>query len=365
MGSLYRRKPRGNWHGAYFDAGGRRIQKSTGTANKQVATEILRRWEQDAHALHHGIASNSRGSLASLVDEYIAYLGNTEPNYRRYAQASLERIFLANDWTQPNQITQFAVETTVRQFLDPRTGEKISLRTQAHYIGTAKSFTRWLRLVRKVITTDPLEGIKKPNPNKDRKRIRRFLLPTEWPWLARTSNALLYETAIQTGYRASELLKLGPQHLHDDHLSLPARETKNRTTAKQYVTASLAERLRGQLPFAIANRGRLADMLTRDLRIARWFADQEGEPLPDDFLAATDARGHYLDFHALRHTCGAWLALSGVQPKVIQAVMRHSSITLTLDTYGHLLPGAEQDAIQHFAKLMSADLSHEKARRCP
>jgi len=48
-----------------------------------------------------------------------------------------------------------------------------------------------------------------------------------------------------------------------------------------------------------------------------------------------------LDFHSLRHSGGAWLAMTGAHPKEVQAVMRHSTITLTMDTYGHLFPGAE------------------------
>jgi len=55
-----------------------------------------------------------------------------------------------------------------------------------------------------------------------------------------------------------------------------------------------------------------------------------------DFLAVMNHDGEVLDFHSLRHTCGAWLAMTGEQPKVVQIVMRHSSVTLTLDTYGHL-----------------------------
>jgi len=39
------------------------------------------------------------------------------------------------------------------------------------------------------------------------------------------------------------------------------------------------------------------------------------------------------------------LAMRGVQPKVIQTVMRHCSITLTMDTYGHLIAGAEAEAV--------------------
>jgi len=50
------------------------------------------------------------------------------------------------------------------------------------------------------------------------------------------------------------------------------------------------------------------------------------------FLTPEDHDGRILDFHALRHTCGAWAAVGGASPKAIQTLMRHSSITLTLDT---------------------------------
>jgi len=58
------------------------------------------------------------------------------------------------------------------------------------------------------------------------------------------------------------------------------------------------------------------------------------------------------DFHALRHTCGEWLALAGVHPKVIQEVMRHYTITLTMDAYGHLLPRQTADTIGELPDMM-------------
>ncbi len=39
------------------------------------------------------------------------------------------------------------------------------------------------------------------------------------------------------------------------------------------------------------------------------------------------------DFHGLRHTCGTWLAAPGAHSKVIQSIIRHSTITLIMDTY--------------------------------
>ena len=45
-----------------------------------------------------------------------------------------------------------------------------------------------------------------------------------------------------------------------------------------------------------------------------------------------------LRFHDLRHTCASLLIEQGAHPKEIQARLGHSSITTTLDRYGHLMP---------------------------
>lgn len=48
-----------------------------------------------------------------------------------------------------------------------------------------------------------------------------------------------------------------------------------------------------------------------------------------------------LRFHDLRHTCASLLIAAGAHPKAIQERLGHSTITITmtLDRYGHLLPG--------------------------
>ena len=47
-------------------------------------------------------------------------------------------------------------------------------------------------------------------------------------------------------------------------------------------------------------------------------------------------------FHRLRHTHASLLIAAGVHLKVIQERLGHSSIQMTADTYGHLLPSSEQ-----------------------
>jgi integrase len=52
---------------------------------------------------------------------------------------------------------------------------------------------------------------------------------------------------------------------------------------------------------------------------------------------------HDLRIHDLRHTCASLLIAQGTHPKAIQAHLGHSSITVTLDRYGHLFPNALDD----------------------
>jgi integrase len=42
-----------------------------------------------------------------------------------------------------------------------------------------------------------------------------------------------------------------------------------------------------------------------------------------------------LRFHDLRHSCGSLLIAEGVKPKLVQAILRHSKLSTTMDLYVH------------------------------
>ncbi|HZB81786.1 MAG TPA: tyrosine-type recombinase/integrase [Rubrobacteraceae bacterium] len=44
-------------------------------------------------------------------------------------------------------------------------------------------------------------------------------------------------------------------------------------------------------------------------------------------------------FHDLRHTCATLLLSRGHHPKLVQELLGHASVALTLDRYSHVLPG--------------------------
>jgi len=51
-------------------------------------------------------------------------------------------------------------------------------------------------------------------------------------------------------------------------------------------------------------------------------------------------------FHDLRHSQATHLSRAGVHPKIVSERLGHSSVGVTLDTYSHVLPSMQQDAVR-------------------
>ena len=112
------------------------------------------------------------------------------------------------------------------------------------------------------------------------------------------------------------------------------------------LTEQLGQLVKRKMPKALVfqpnSRTEMARVLRADVADARrlWLETDPDADAESDFLQSPAADGTVIDFHCLRHTCGAWLAMRGVPLSEVRAVMRHSSITLTVDSYGHLAPDA-------------------------
>lgn len=51
-----------------------------------------------------------------------------------------------------------------------------------------------------------------------------------------------------------------------------------------------------------------------------------------------------ITMHECRHTCASYFIAAGVNAKTLSTFLGHASVTITLDRYGHLFPGAEAEA---------------------
>ena len=59
-------------------------------------------------------------------------------------------------------------------------------------------------------------------------------------------------------------------------------------------------------------------------------------------------------FHDLRHTCATLLLSEGEVPvKVVQEILGHSSVSITMDIYSHVLPDMQEKAAAVMDSLLS------------
>ena len=63
--------------------------------------------------------------------------------------------------------------------------------------------------------------------------------------------------------------------------------------------------------------------------------------------AAWEAAGlDRITLHECRHTFASLMIAAGVNAKALSVFMGHANISITLDRYGHLMPGSEAEAAQ-------------------
>jgi integrase len=60
-----------------------------------------------------------------------------------------------------------------------------------------------------------------------------------------------------------------------------------------------------------------------------------------------------LRYHDLRHSCATLLLVQGVAPRVVMETLGHSDISLTMNTYSHVLPELQREAAQRMDDFLS------------
>lgn len=58
-------------------------------------------------------------------------------------------------------------------------------------------------------------------------------------------------------------------------------------------------------------------------------------------------------FYDLRHTCASLLLVQGVHPRVVMEILGHSQISITMNTYSHVVPQLQQDAARRMDSLIT------------
>jgi integrase len=147
----------------------------------------------------------------------------------------------------------------------------------------------------------------------------------------------LVTAAVLTGCRYQELARLRVEDIDLNAGVATVRKAKNRRSRHAVLTAE-AQQLLAQLRLG---RG------PKDLVLTRadgepWRKSDQQRPLA---LACTAAKVD-INFHGLRHTCGALLAMEGTPMSVISHQLGHRTVAITEKYYAHLSPSYVSDTIR-------------------
>ncbi len=215
-----------------------------------------------------------------------------------------------------------------------------------------KQAVRW-----DMIPRNPCEMIDRPRKSR---RTMKPLDDHQVPALLEAAAGTLYYepiyVGVNTGLRRSELLGL---KWEDVDLQL-ARLSVTRTLEYVYREYSYREVKTAYSRRSIALAPATALMLRGLQRESEpVFVDDEGEIIKPHRLTdavprlCREAGLPVVRFHDLRHTHASLLLKSGVNPKVVSERLGHSSVAFTLDTYGHVMPGMQEEAAARFESLVT------------
>ena len=126
----------------------------------------------------------------------------------------------------------------------------------------------------------------------------------------------------------------------------PPKNGKGRNVG---LTPRAVEALRGHLRRQLEEIEEAGD-LYRDQGLV--FPSRVGTPMNASNLTNRSfkpllkgARLPDIRFHDLRHTCATILLSRSVHPKIVQEMLGHATIAITMDTYSHVLPNMQSEAV--------------------
>lgn len=153
---------------------------------------------------------------------------------------------------------------------------------------------------------------------------------------------LFYILATETGLRRGELLTLTPVSFDLKNRTVFVKGEEH-TKHPEDVIRKVSESTAAMLKEFIANK--LPTVKLFNLHPVKASAEMIKEDCEAAGVDIYNRRGQKRVFHSLRHCCGSFLAAKGVHPKVIQEIMRHKDINLTMSRYTHTLRDQEAKAV--------------------
>lgn len=368
MGITVRQKRTGGPFFVFVHRDGKRKSKRIG--DKKTADAVAERLREELRKAEHGTAEPDKIIAAS--EGFRSYGGKWLVKYAKGAcktstyenYESIKRVHL-DPFFGDKPISEIA-KREVKELVLVKLGEGHSPKTVTNIKNCASSIFS-TAVEDEIISSNPAIDLGKKmarllSSKKLRKNVN-FLRETEaktfldkakemFPWLY-----VFFLIAVRTGLRLGELIALTPGDIHFDEGYIMVDKAivrgelttpKNGKSRRVDMSRQLAHVLRqflGETERDVKERG-------WEKRPETLFYNEADNPLDPDNLRSRyfyrilyEAGMRHFRIHDLRHTFASALIAKKESLAYICEQMGHSSIQVTVDLYGHLVPGDNRQAM--------------------
>jgi integrase len=352
-GSRPRKRPDGRWEARYtiHAPKGPKRKALYGRTRQEVAEKLARALSDRAQGLTFEAGSLK---LGEYLDRWLPDIHNTvrQRTWERYEQIVRVHIKPALGRVKLKDLTATHARGLYREKLESGSSPRT-----VQYIHTT------LRKALKDAVSDGLiprnvaDGIKAPRPKK--KEINPLSPEQARAFLAAAHGdrfEALYVLAVHCGLREGELLGLKWDDVDLESGMLRVRRTlseprtgyvfeppKNGKGRSIKLTRAATEALRGHLGRQLEEIDGSGDDY-QDQGLV--FPSRRGTPMNAKNLTTRGFKPLLkrsglpnIRLHDLRHTCATLMLCEGVHINLVQELLGHATVSITLDTYSHLLPG--------------------------
>ncbi len=370
-------------------------------ASQQRLAQIVKETERGEVGLTKENKLSLECPIQKHIDDYIKHLSDESRATKHISERKrVLNSILSNCKIQTlNDLTSDKITTYLRELKKKRTKKQeadqdapteASAGTKTQHRRAIHAFAEWcLHTSPKRLTENPISSV--PKPNGTPKRLRRAeseqnlkrllkvaskrpLIEAQTVKINRGKNgkkqvvanlkpktikrlemvgrerALLYETAIKTGLRQSELRRL---QVKDFNL------TANNPSFCVQASHNYKNKTVIQLPLSKDHAKKLSSWIKdtkKNLNDRVFYVPQDAnKPFKSDLKAAEidylNEEGKYFDFHALRYCTDTYLNKAGVPIAVIMLFMRHKNVKLSMLTYNDPKFQETRKALKHLPKL--------------
>jgi len=322
-------------------------------------------------------------------------------NFATYVQS----IYIPTDLPLLATTTQESYGGMIAKYLEPRFGslclrDLTPLTLQQYFSGLAAdrvAFPSILKIRDAVssvlrsavrygfLVQNPMDGLQMP-PDKRGRQAKPVSSPVQFQELVESMTepySTMAYTAVWTGLRVSELIGLKWRCIHADSISIEQRYCRGDWSAPK--TRASAATI-GVSPEVIARILRLKSLTvrvkagrgTRSYKLVKsddpndlvFQSVKDGRPMNDQNVlkrhlqpAAQKLNLPFVNWRCLRTSHTTWLVQAGADPKSVQAQLRHTRISTTMDIYAQIVPAAQRQAIEKLTEFagpqpIGTSLSH-------